>query len=103
MLSCRPESRHFCLFSIKFSPDSREIVAGSSDNSVYIYDIETKKPTLVVNAHTDDVNSVCFADDSPSMFYSASDDGICKVGWDCLICKSDFWSFDQLYWLLNFG
>ncbi|GAQ89588.1 WD-40 repeat protein [Klebsormidium nitens] len=85
-LDFRPESRHFCLFSIKFSPDSREIIAGSSDNSVYIYDIETKKPTLVVDAHTDDVNSVCFAEDSPSMFYSASDDGICKV-WDRRLLK----------------
>lgn len=29
--------------------------------------------------HEEDVNSVAFADDSSQIFYSASDDGLCKV------------------------
>ncbi|PPD77919.1 hypothetical protein GOBAR_DD25156 [Gossypium barbadense] len=33
----------FGIFSVKFSTDGRELVAGSSDDSIYIYDLEANK------------------------------------------------------------
>eukprot|EP00898_Chlorokybus_atmophyticus_P002883 jgi/Chlat1/3596/Chrsp234S03581 len=75
-------SRHnFGLWSLQFSRDGREIVAGSSDHAIYVYDIERNKPILRVVAHEDDVNAVAFADERSSLLYSGSDDRLIKV-WD---------------------
>ncbi|ONH93728.1 hypothetical protein PRUPE_8G249600 [Prunus persica] len=71
----------FGIFSIKFSTDGHELVAGSSDDSIYVYDLEANKPSLRILAHTSDVNTVCFADESGHLIYSGSDDTLCKV-WD---------------------
>ncbi|KAE8703531.1 LEC14B protein [Hibiscus syriacus] len=88
----------FGLFSVKFSTDGRELVAGSSDNSIYVYDLESNKLSLRIVAHTADVNTVTFADESGNLIYSGSDDNLCKVNsrkpehgtvWDrrCFIAK----------------
>ncbi|XP_021765453.1 LEC14B homolog isoform X1 [Chenopodium quinoa] len=71
----------FSVFSVKFSTDGREIVAASSDNSIYVYDLVANKRTLRIHAHEEDVNTVCFADESGHLIYSGSDDNLCKV-WD---------------------
>lgn len=71
----------FGIFSVKFSTDGRELVAGSSDDSIYVYDLETKKLSLRINAHQSDVNAVCFADETGHLIFSGSDDNLCKV-WD---------------------
>ncbi|PIN26081.1 WD40 repeat-containing protein [Handroanthus impetiginosus] len=71
----------FGIFSLKFSNDGREIVAGSSDGDIYVYDLEAKKLSLRISAHASDVNTVCFADESGRLIYSGSDDNFCKV-WD---------------------
>ncbi|KAL8171326.1 hypothetical protein V2J09_023130 [Rumex salicifolius] len=71
----------FGIFSIKFSKDGRELVAASSNKSIYIYDLAEYKLTLKIPAHEDDVNAVCFADESGNLIYSGSDDNLCKV-WD---------------------
>nr|XP_043637322.1 LEC14B protein [Erigeron canadensis] len=71
----------FGIFSVKFSNDGKELVAGSSDDSIYVYDIEANKLSLRIQAHTSDVNSVCFADETSHLIYSGSDDNLCKV-WD---------------------
>lgn len=42
----------FGIFSIKFSTDGHELVAGSSDDSIYVYDLEANKPSLRILAHT---------------------------------------------------
>ncbi|XP_022992516.1 LEC14B protein [Cucurbita maxima] len=78
----------FGIFSVKFSTDGRELVAGSSDDSIYVYDLETNKLSLRILAHRSDVNTVCFADESGHLVYSGSDDTFCKV-WDrrCFISK----------------
>jgi WD40 repeat protein len=61
------------IWSIRFSGDGREIVAGTSDRSVYVYDIETRKSILRIAAHEYDVNAVCFGDtSSPHILYSGS-------------------------------
>nr|GMD17109.1 LEC14B protein [Ipomoea batatas] len=71
----------FGIFSVKHSTDGREIVAGSSDDAIYVYDLEANKLSLRISAHGSDVNTVCFADDSGNLIYSGSDDNLCKV-WD---------------------
>lgn len=71
----------FGIFSIKFSKDGTELVGASNDDSLYIYDLAACKLTLRIPAHEDDVNTVCFADESGNILYSGSDDNLCKV-WD---------------------
>ncbi|KAL0459595.1 UNVERIFIED_CONTAM: LEC14B protein [Sesamum latifolium] len=71
----------FGIFSLKFSTDGREVVAGSSNEDIYVYDLEARKVSLRISAHTSDVNTVCFADESGHLIYSGSDDNFCKV-WD---------------------
>ncbi|XP_048441844.1 LEC14B homolog isoform X4 [Pyrus x bretschneideri] len=71
----------FGIFSIKFSTDGHELVAGSSDDSIYVYDLEANKLSLRIPAHSSDVNTVCFSDESGHLIYSGSDDTLCKV-WD---------------------
>ncbi|EOX94887.1 LEC14B protein, putative isoform 7, partial [Theobroma cacao] len=45
----------FGIFSVKFSTDGRELVAGSNDNSIYVYDLEANKLSLRIVAHTGNV------------------------------------------------
>ncbi|XP_042061953.1 LEC14B protein-like isoform X2 [Salvia splendens] len=71
----------FGMFSLKFSTDGREIVAGSNDDDIYVYDLEAKKVSLRTTGHGSDVNTVCFADESGHLIYSGSDDRAIKV-WD---------------------
>ncbi|KIW50079.1 hypothetical protein PV05_11700 [Exophiala xenobiotica] len=75
--------RHgFGIWSLRFSGDGREIVAGTSDHSVVVYDIERRQSTVRLTNHEDDVNAVCFGDkSSPHILYSGSDDQTLRV-WD---------------------
>lgn len=73
---------HFGIWSVRFSGDGRELVAGTSDHSVCAYDVETRQTVLHINGHQDDVNAVCFGDkSSPHLLFSGSDDATIKV-WD---------------------
>ncbi|ODA78623.1 hypothetical protein RJ55_06005 [Drechmeria coniospora] len=75
-----PES--FGIWSIRFSGDGRELIAGTSVDSIVVYDIESRRVLHHIYGHADDVNAVCFADKaSPHVFYSGSDDTALKV-WD---------------------
>lgn len=47
----------FGIFSVKHSTDGREIVAGSSDDAIYVYDLEANKLSLRISAHG--VRSIC--------------------------------------------
>lgn len=80
-LEFKPESHRFCLFSIQFSRDSSEILGGSSDKHLYIYDIVRNERILRIEGHVDDINAVAFADRSSQIFFSGSDDTLVKV-WD---------------------
>ncbi|KIW24160.1 uncharacterized protein PV07_09891 [Cladophialophora immunda] len=75
--------RHgFGIWSLRFSGDGREIVAGTSDHSVVVYDLERRQSTVRLSNHEDDVNAVCFGDkSSPHILYSGSDDQTLRV-WD---------------------
>ncbi|KAL7421369.1 hypothetical protein Q5752_004254 [Cryptotrichosporon argae] len=73
---------HFGIWSIRFSADGKEIVAGAGSGLIMVYDINAQRRTLAVEGHQDDVNAVCFADEaSTNILVSGSDDGYVKV-WD---------------------
>lgn len=76
-----PEERRFCIFSLGFSSDGREILGGANDGFLYVYDRECNQRALRIEGHDDDVNTVAFADSTSQILYSGGDDGLCKV-WD---------------------
>lgn len=78
----------FSIFSVKFSTDGQELVAGTSDCSICVYDLQANKVALQINAHSSDVNTVTFADETGHLIYSGSDDKLNKV-WDrrCLTAR----------------
>ncbi|WVW81244.1 hypothetical protein I302_103235 [Kwoniella bestiolae CBS 10118] len=72
----------FGIWSIRFSADGKEVVAGASGGKIMVYDIDAQRRTLAVSGHQDDVNAVSFADESSTnILVSGSDDGYVKV-WD---------------------
>ena len=75
------------VFSVRFSHDSSEILCGSSDYRIHIFDIATEKRIVSIEqAHGDDVNSVCYGDND-HLIYSGGDDGIVKVRIDFNLTK----------------
>jgi WD repeat-containing protein 23 len=74
-------SDNFAIWSLQFSGDDRELVAGTSDASIYVFDIERNMVSYKIRGHTDDVNSVCFLDSSTNVLASGSDDTYIKI-WD---------------------
>ncbi|KAH0435948.1 hypothetical protein IEQ34_026496 [Dendrobium chrysotoxum] len=78
----------FGIFSVKFSSDGRELIAGSSYDSIHIYDLEANRLKSRFEAHLYDVNTVTFADETGNVIYSGGDDSICKV-WDRRCSNSD--------------
>lgn len=57
-------------------------MAGTSNHSVIVHDIESQQTVLNLRNHEDDVNAVCFGDvSSPHILYSGSDDATLRV-WD---------------------
>ena len=72
----------FAIWSVRYSGDGRELVAGTNARSIIVYDIESRQVLHSITGHEDDVNAVCFADKmSPHILYSGSDDATIKV-WD---------------------
>lgn len=49
----------FGIFSVKFSTDGREIVAASSDESIYVYDLEARRLSLKIPAHMVIIMHLC--------------------------------------------
>ncbi|GAB1597614.1 DDB1- and CUL4-associated factor 11-like isoform X1 [Argonauta hians] len=76
-----PGRSTFCIFSLTFSSDNKEILGGANCGNFYVYDLEKNEKTLTIKAHSDDVNAVKFADDSSQILFTGGDDGFCKV-WD---------------------
>lgn len=73
---------NFAIWSIRFSGDGRELIAGNNVSSIVVYDIESRRVLHNIVGHDDDVNAVCFADPKdPHIIYSGSDDQVIKV-WD---------------------
>lgn len=55
------------------------MIAGTNDQSVYVFDIATNKVVARVQGHRDDVNAVTYADTSPNIIVTGSDDSLIKV------------------------
>lgn len=69
------------IFSTCFNTDDTEVVAGSNGGYIYIYNRVLAKLSLKIDAHDDDLSSVCFADESGHILYSGGEDAVVKV-WD---------------------
>lgn len=69
--------------SLKFSGDTKEIVACTKNAEVLIYDLNANRiSSRVQDAHDNEINSVCFANRSNSnLIFTGSDDSLVKV-WD---------------------
>lgn len=80
-LPLSPRDRRFCIFSLQFSCDGKDILGGANDSCLYVYDREAHQRSLKIRAHDGDVNAVAFADKTSQILFSAGDDGLCKV-WD---------------------
>jgi len=52
------------------------IAAGAREGEVYIWDIQTGKPFMVFDMHTDDVTSLQFHPGNPEILFTASEDGL---------------------------
>jgi len=87
-LALAPDHVQFCIFSVTFSNDDTEILGGSNDGCLYIYNRLNDRRTVRIAAHDNDVNSVCFLDSTTQVLASASDDGLCKV-WDRRALRED--------------
>ena len=44
-LQLNPRDHNFCIFSVSFSDDSREILGGANDGCLYVYDRGVAKQT----------------------------------------------------------
>jgi len=82
------EQGQFCVFSVKFSGDSREILGGANDGCLYVYDRGANRQTSRIEAHRDDVNAVSFLDESTHLLASGGDDGLVMV-WDRRSLRQD--------------
>jgi len=87
-LTLCPDDRQFCIFSVSFSCDSKELLGGANDGHLYLYDREINRQSGRIDAHEDDVNAVCFVDETTHVLASGGDDGLCKV-WDRRALRED--------------
>ncbi|MBT4865284.1 MAG: protein kinase [Planctomycetaceae bacterium] len=55
------------VLSVAFSSDGRQIVSGSSDKTLKVWDTETGQETLTVKGHTGAVHTVAFSPDGQSL------------------------------------
>lgn len=72
-----PENRH--TRSLKFSPNN-ELLAASSDNDVYLYDVKTRNLVHTFSGHQEEVSSIVFNADG-SWLISGGFDGVINI-WD---------------------
>lgn len=89
-LSLEPDKPRFCIFSLAFSNCGKQIIGGSNNGYLYIYDRAVGATTLKVPVafnergtldENNDVNCVGFADDTSNIIYTGLDDGIIRI-WD---------------------
>lgn len=65
----------------------QEVVAGTNESSVVIFDIETERPKCSACFHDDDVNAVAFVDAACNVVVSGSDDTTLLISDRCVyIC-----------------
>ena len=58
-LDLRPDAYSFSIFSLQFSVDGSEIICGSNDTCVYIFDLHRNQRTLCVNTNDRETMIYC--------------------------------------------
>jgi len=76
------------IFSLKFTPDDTEIIAGGNNGTMYIFNRERNQRTVMFDAHEDDINCVCVANESGELIYSGGENGLINI-WDRRALKRD--------------
>ena len=82
------------VMSLKFSGDTKEIVAATKAADILIFDlISNRVSSRITNAHQDEINSVCFANRAQSnLIFTGSDDSLVKV-WDRRVLTKEAGTF----------
>ena len=70
---------------VSFSPDGKTLATGSSDGTVQLWDMATRKQLKTLIGHTDSVNGVSFSPDGKTLATGSSDGTI--LLWDILLIK----------------
>ena len=65
--------------SVKFSPDGNNIISGSEDLHINIFDVESQKRIYTVVNHADWITSICYNPVDPKYFVSTSLDKTIKI------------------------
>ncbi len=86
------------VYSVAFSPDGNQIVYGSSDKSVWVWDAKMGEQLKKLQGHTDLVTSVAFSPDG-NRIISGSQDGSVRV-WDNLNLDTS-WNIKEDGWILS--
>jgi WD40 repeat protein len=71
---------NFSYYSVAFSPDGKQVVSGSDDNTVRLWDAATGAQLQTLKGHTGWINSVAFSPDGKQVV-SGSDDNTVRP-WD---------------------
>ena len=74
------EGHESSVLSVVYSPNDMQIVSGSSDSTILIWDAETRNIYRVIEEHSDVVTSLAFSPDGKT-FLSGSNDQTIRV-WD---------------------
>jgi WD40 repeat protein len=68
------------VYSLAFSPDGQTLASGSSDDTVILWDVESRDPQLTLEGHTDYVTSISFSPDGRTLASGSADDTV--LLWD---------------------
>ena len=84
----KEKGHSYYIRSIAISPDGKNIVSGSIDKTIKVWDFKTGECLNTLEGHTSSINSIAISPDG-KYIVSGSDDGIIKI-WD-------FKTFKEIY------
>lgn len=71
-------SKASSVWSVVFSPDGRQIISGSHDRTVHLWDSHSGQPIgSPFNSHTSFVQSIVFSPEGQQIISSSSEDPLC--------------------------
>ena len=68
---CEGHTNDVC--SVRFSPDGQQVVSGSKDKTVRVWDTEQHREVHCLTGHKKDVNDCCFSPDGRTVASVSSD------------------------------